>query len=145
MAKPPLANILIVDYDGELLQILKFVLEDAGYSVVESKSGEEALEKVASDPVDLVVLDVNLSGMSGLEVARRLRATTPTSRVLIALHTGVEEASVRTEFVDYDLFMPKMDDADALLTKVADLLAKSRPADGSTPTAEPTLTSVPSA
>lgn len=126
MDKLPLVNILIVEDDGKLLQILKFVLEDAGYKVVEATTGAEALEQVAAEPVDLVVIDVDMAGMSGLDVARQLRAATTTSHVLIALHTGLDEDIVREEFADYDLFMPKVDDTDALLRMVAGVLAKRR-------------------
>ncbi len=124
MAKPPLASILIVEDDGELLEVLKFVLEDAGYKVAGAPSGEEGLRLIASEPVDLIVLDVNMKGMSGLDVARQLRAQPTGSELLIALHTGKEESAVKKDFADYDLFMPKVDDADALLTMIAGVLSK---------------------
>ncbi len=124
MAQPPLASILIVEDDGELLEILKFVLEDAGYRVAGATSGEDGLRMMASEPADLIVLDVNMKGMSGLDVARQLRAQPATSKLLIALHTGQEESSVRQQFADYDLFMPKGDDVDALLTMIAGALSK---------------------
>ncbi len=123
MAQLPLASILIVEDDGELLQILEFVLADAGYKVSGAASGEEALQMVATERPDLIVLDVNMKGMSGLEVARRLRAQPAESRILIALFTGMEESAVRQEFADYDLFMPKLDDADALVKAISDVLA----------------------
>ena len=122
MAKPPLAHILIVEDDSELLEVLQFVLEDGGYDVTVASNGEDALATIDDKPVDLVVLDVNLNGMSGLEVARQIRSRANAKRLPIALHTGMDEASVRKEFSDYDLFMPKVDDADALLKLIAGAL-----------------------
>lgn len=127
MAKTPLASILVVEDDGELAEVLQLVLEDAGYKVAGVMNGEDALKQMASAPVDLVVLDVNMEGMSGIDVARQLRSRKEASDVLIALHTGLDEASVREQFADYDLFMPKVDDADALVKMIAALLAKRTP------------------
>ncbi len=126
MAKSPVAHVLIVEDDGELLEVLKFVLEDGGYKVAMASDGAAALRVVASTPIDLVVLDVHMKGMSGLDVARRLRSQSNTSRLLIALHTGVPEEEIRKEFVDYDLFRPKADDADVLLGLVASAVSQTR-------------------
>ena len=133
MAKPPLAHILIVEDDSELLEVLQFVLEDGGYEVTVASNGADALETIDDKPVDLVVLDVNLNGMSGLDVARQIRSKTDVQPPLIALHTGLEETVVRKEFSDYDLFMPKGDDADVLLT----LIAKALEGTTSEPTRRP--------
>ena len=79
MAKPPLAHVLIVEDDSELLEVLQFVLEDGGYKVTVASAGEDALETIKTiddQPVDLIVLDINLKGMSGLDVARQIRAKT---------------------------------------------------------------------
>ena len=123
MAKPPSAHILIVEDDSELLEVLKFVLEDAGYEVSVASTGAQALESIGSKPVDLVVLDVDLNGLSGLDFAREVRARAGPTRLRIALHTGLEEDSIRREFSDYDLFMPKGDDANVLLKLIAGVLA----------------------
>jgi DNA-binding response OmpR family regulator len=118
------ARILIVEDDGDLLEVLKFVLEDAGYTVEGASGGDEALKLIDTEAIDLVVLDVSLAGTSGLEVARQLRANQKSADVLIALHTGLEEADVRQQFSDYDSFMPKGDDADELLRRVSDVLSR---------------------
>lgn len=124
MATAPLASILIVEDDGELLEVLQFVLADAGYKVTGASNGADALRLVQSESIDLAVLDVAMAGMSGLEVAIQLRASEKTARVLIALHTGLDEESIRTQFSDYDAFLPKADDADMLVRRVSEVLAK---------------------
>ncbi|PTS88831.1 MULTISPECIES: response regulator transcription factor [unclassified Caulobacter] len=67
-------RILIVDDDPHIRQLLVFALEKAGFTTCEASDGEAALEKAAEAAPDLVVLDINMPRMDGLEVCRRLRA-----------------------------------------------------------------------
>ena len=66
-------RILLVDDDPEILRLLRRGLGLEGYSLLVAESGEEALERLQSEPVDLVVMDLMLPGIDGLEVCRRLR------------------------------------------------------------------------
>jgi two-component system OmpR family response regulator len=65
----------VVDDDPHIRALLVFAFEKAGMAVREAGDGEEALASVAQGPPDLVVLDINMPRMDGLEVCRRLRAT----------------------------------------------------------------------
>lgn len=67
-------RILVVDDEPPIRRFLKTALSSQGYRVEEAYDGEVALEFLARNPVDLVVLDVGLPGMDGLEVVRRLRS-----------------------------------------------------------------------
>ncbi len=67
-------SILIADDDPHIRQLLAFALNKAGLVTREAQDGEEALAAVAADPPDLVVLDINMPRMNGLEVCRRIRA-----------------------------------------------------------------------
>jgi two-component system OmpR family response regulator len=67
-------NVLVVDDDPHIRQLLVFALEKAGLSAREAEDGEAALASVAASPPDLVVLDINMPKLDGLEVCRRLRA-----------------------------------------------------------------------
>ena len=84
----------------------------------------ELLNRYASSPADPAALVA--PGAVGTNVE------TVSKPPLIALHTGLEEALVRKQFSDYDLFMPKVDDADVLLKLIAGVLvaesAKAAPA-----------------
>ncbi len=75
MNMPDSATILLVDDEESLQKLLTFPLEREGFRVIPAHDGEEALDRFARERVDLVVLDVMLPKLDGLEVCRRLRAT----------------------------------------------------------------------
>ena len=68
-------KILVVDDDAHIREVLSFALGKAGMETREAADGEAALAMVEREPPDLVVLDINMPRMDGLEVCRRLRAT----------------------------------------------------------------------
>jgi two-component system, OmpR family, response regulator len=72
--EPMMHTILVVDDDPHIRQLLVFALNKAGYGTLEAENGEMALSQVATHGPDLVVLDITMPTMDGLEVCRRLRA-----------------------------------------------------------------------
>jgi DNA-binding response OmpR family regulator len=68
------STILLVDDEDSVQKLLTYPLERDGFRVVSARDGEEALSRFAEEPVDLVVLDVMLPKLDGLEVCKRLRA-----------------------------------------------------------------------
>jgi two-component system, OmpR family, phosphate regulon response regulator PhoB len=89
-----MSRILIVEDDPDIALSLSVKLErDGGYRVETAGSGPEGLEKAQARPPDLVLLDVNLPGMDGFEICRRLRADAATSAVpIIMLTARIDEA-----------------------------------------------------
>ena len=73
MLDPP-TTILLVDDEESVQKLLTYPLEREGYRVVQARDGEEALARFTAEDVDLVVLDLMLPKMDGLEVCRRIRA-----------------------------------------------------------------------
>jgi DNA-binding response OmpR family regulator len=71
---PDSSTILLVDDEDSVQKLLAYPLEREGFRVIQARDGEEALERFASERVDLVVLDVMLPKLDGLEVCKRLRA-----------------------------------------------------------------------
>ncbi|HEY3920614.1 MAG TPA: response regulator transcription factor [Gaiellaceae bacterium] len=68
------STILLVDDEEAVRKVLSFPLERDGYTVVQASDGEEALERFGDQPVDLVVLDIMLPKLDGLEVCKQLRS-----------------------------------------------------------------------
>ncbi|HEX7145114.1 MAG TPA: response regulator transcription factor [Gaiellaceae bacterium] len=71
---PDSSTILLVDDEDSIQKLLTYPLEREGYRVLQARDGEEALTRFASERVDLVVLDIMLPKLDGLEVCKRLRA-----------------------------------------------------------------------
>ena len=66
-------DVLVVDDDAHIREVLRFALERAGFGVLEAADGRQALELCASRAVDLVVLDIVMPELDGIEVCRELR------------------------------------------------------------------------
>ena len=82
MKNPP--RILIADDNATNRDILATRLRVHGYDLIEAADGEEALAAARTHLPDLILLDVALPSLNGLEVARRLRALSPDSKIVIA-------------------------------------------------------------
>jgi two-component system alkaline phosphatase synthesis response regulator PhoP len=90
-------KILVVDDEEDILELLKFKLSREGYQVTCAASGEEALHCVRSEPPDLIVLDLMLPGIDGIEVARELKNDFTTKSIPIVMLTAKgEEADIVT-------------------------------------------------
>src|SRR5512133_2105176 len=79
-----MAKILLVDDSGLSRRILRRILEPAGYEVLEAEDGMGALERYYLDRPNLVMLDMTMSGMHGLDVLAQLRQMDPKAAVIIA-------------------------------------------------------------
>lgn len=86
-----MATILVVDDEEPILELLRFNLEKEGYQVCVAKDGQEALERVEKEQPDLLVLDVMLPGMGGLEVCRKLRSNPKFQQIPIIMLTAKGE------------------------------------------------------
>jgi len=88
-------HILVVDDEEDILELVQYNLVREGYQVKGALSGEEALKKVAKESFDLIVLDLMLPGIDGLEVAKQLRNDKKNQHVPIVMLTAKgEEADV---------------------------------------------------
>jgi two-component system alkaline phosphatase synthesis response regulator PhoP len=86
-------RILVVDDEDDLLELVRYNLAKEGYDVVCVGSGEEALKAARKDPPDLIVLDLMLPAVDGLEVCRRLKGDARTREVPIVMLTAKSEES----------------------------------------------------
>lgn len=88
-------RLLVVDDEEDILELLRYNLEREGYSVVTALSGEEAVDRARSDAPDLILLDLMLPGMNGLDVCRILSRDERTQSIpIIILTARAEEADI---------------------------------------------------
>jgi two-component system, OmpR family, response regulator len=80
---PDSSTILLVDDEDSVQKLLAYPLERDGFRVVQARDGEEALERFAQERIDLVVLDLMLPKLDGLEVCKRLRATSSVPIIML--------------------------------------------------------------
>ena len=127
MQVPPQADdfavdrtILIVEDDPQIVRLLKALLELEGFNIASTGTGEEAVELALRDVPHLVLLDVMLPRMDGIEVARRLRANTKTAHVpVVVLTARMDTADMLRAFdTDVDDYMTKPFNADELLARI---------------------------
>jgi len=87
-------RILIIDDDEQIRFTIRVSLEIAGHEILEAEDGEEGLALYAQDPTDLVITDMLMPGIDGLEVIRRFKETNPEGKVVImtANQDDLEEA-----------------------------------------------------
>jgi Response regulator containing a CheY-like receiver domain and an HD-GYP domain len=116
--------ILIVDDKLENNELLEAYLIPHGYEVVKAASGKEALEKLSSNKIDLILLDVMMPGMDGFEVAHRIRQDNKTQLLPIVLVTTLKETEDRVKGIEagYDDFLSKPVDKTELLARIKSLL-----------------------
>ncbi len=82
------ATILVIDDEPQLRRVMLATLTDLGYVVIAAKSGEEALEKFREDPPDLVLLDLNMPGIGGLETCRALRTGSDVPIIILSVRNA---------------------------------------------------------
>jgi diguanylate cyclase (GGDEF)-like protein len=113
-----LLRILVVDDDESLRGILASVLEDEGHIVTTAKSGEEALEQYLADPFPLIITDIRMGGMSGIELLRRLKNINPETEVIvITSYASVDTALTALRYGAYDYLVKPFEELD-LITNV---------------------------
>lgn len=81
--------VLVVDDDPRLLQIIEMYLRLEGYAVITAENGEAALEQVRAQEIALVILDVMMPGMDGIEACRRIRADPTTADIPVVMCTAL--------------------------------------------------------
>jgi CheY-like chemotaxis protein len=119
-------RVLVVDDDPQVLRLLRLNFEMEGYDVVSATNGEEALQHVRGDSPDVVVCDVMMPGIDGLEVVRRLRADPDTVTLpLVVVSAKAQRGDIREGLnLGADAYVTKPFDPAELLEIVAELLAK---------------------
>lgn len=121
----PSARIILTDDESGIRRALREILEFEGFEVLEAVSGEEALDLIQKQPVDLLLLDVKMQGMDGLEVLRRIRDDGHTFPVIMLTgHGNIDTAIQSTRLGAFD-FLQKPPDLNRLLISVRNALERN--------------------
>jgi two-component system KDP operon response regulator KdpE len=118
------AAILAVDDEPQIRRVLRTTLSAQGYTVLEAKSGEEALETVRRERVDLVLLDVNLAGISGLETCREIRSSSDVPIIMLTVRNS-EQDKVQALDAGADDYVVKPFGSEELMARIRAALRRT--------------------
>lgn len=93
-------TIITVDDSASIRQMVNFTLQEAGYTVIEAGDGKDALEKVKASAVDLVITDLNMPNMDGIELIKSLRSSPNYKFVPIIMLTTESQETKKKEGKD---------------------------------------------
>ncbi|MDD5237416.1 MAG: response regulator [Candidatus Omnitrophica bacterium] len=116
--------ILVVDDQFQNIELLEAYLVPQGYEIIKAASGEEALEKLGSNQIDLILLDVMMPKMSGIEVLKNLRVDEKTKAIPVVMVTVLKETEDKVKALEAgcDDFISKPVDKVELLARVKSIL-----------------------
>lgn len=118
-----LRKVLVVDDDPVICKSFDRVLTNKGYAVITAESGEEALRKLNEEKYDMVYADIRMPGMSGLEVAEKIKARRPWMPVVIITGYGTEIAEERAKAAGVARFLHKPLSPEMIEGSARDVLA----------------------
>ena len=90
------ATVLIVDDEPQIRRVLRTTLTSHGYAVIEARSGDEALEVIRGEKVDLILLDLNMPGRSGLEICREIRGSGDVPIIMLTVRNSERDKVLGT-------------------------------------------------
>ena len=104
---PQPCSVLVVDDEAALRRTLRASLVTSGFAVEEAGNGPEAIAAIQRRSFDLVLLDVNMPGMSGVEVCRQIRAVAPRTGIVMVTVRDAEEDKIRALDAGADDYVTK--------------------------------------
>jgi heterodisulfide reductase subunit A2 len=113
------ARILVVDDEAAIRLTMDILLRRHGYTVTTAESGEEALALIEQQPFDLLLLDLKMPGLSGLEVAERAQKMQPAAAILILTGSSAIEGALDEPGVGQFSYLIKTTSPEAVLERVA--------------------------
>lgn len=119
-------KILIVDDDPQIRKILERMLTGELYELSQAADGEIAFRMVQADPPDLVILDIMMPGMSGIEVCRKIREQDPAKHIHVLMLSAKDSQSDRRRALEYgaDDYVTKPFHIASLARKIQYMLEK---------------------
>ncbi|GMU53381.1 MAG: hypothetical protein AMXMBFR33_25270 [Candidatus Xenobia bacterium] len=117
-------RVLVLEDDPDMRELLAMALTDEGYQVESASGGAQALELARAEPFDLVVADIRMEGMDGLEVIQRVKADRPETRSLVVTGYSTEADSIRAIRLGVGDYLKKPFDLGEFLKSVGRLAAE---------------------
>jgi signal transduction histidine kinase len=111
-------RILLIDDEQDILDVVGLALKDAGYRVSTASHGEAGLASCADDPPHIVITDIRMPGINGIEVLAHIKKRHPTIEVIVATAFAEMELAVQALQLDASDFITKPISAEALLVAV---------------------------
>jgi len=129
-----MATILIAEDDVQILRVLAMWFSRNGHEVVECHDGAQALDALAESKVDIIVSDVNMPRVDGLELVRTIREERGLDLPILVLSSRCDQSSIASDLAEHDIRVhPKPFSPSRLLAEIDSLLSASAcafPADG---------------
>jgi two-component system KDP operon response regulator KdpE len=117
-------TILVVDDEPQIRRVLQATLSSSGYDVIEAKNGQEAVEMVIRERPTLILMDVNMPGMSGLEACSKIRLSFPGPIIMVTVRNS-EQDKIRALDSGADDYVVKPFTMGELLARIRAALRRS--------------------
>ena len=127
------SSVLVVDDESSLRKALRTSLTASGFTVEEARSGEEALGTVQQHRFDLVLLDVSMPGMSGIDACRRIRGMSPQAGIVMVTVRDQEDDKVRALEAGADDYVTKPFKLRELTARLRAVLRRTRMSEAAEP------------
>lgn len=132
-------KILVVDDEPQIRRVMRTTLSSQGYAVLEAKSGDEALEQIPLEKPDLILLDVNMPGRSGVETCRAIRLTSDVPIIMLTVR-NTERDKVQALDAGADDYVVKPFGSEELMARIRAALRRASPSEALPPFVSPDLT-----
>ena len=126
-------SVLVVDDEPSLRKALRSSLAASGFTVEEARNGEEAVGSVQQHPFDLVLLDINMPGISGIDACRRIRGISPRAGIVMVTVRDLEDDKVRALEAGADDYVTKPFKLRELIARLRAVLRRVRVQDAVEP------------
>jgi two-component system, OmpR family, KDP operon response regulator KdpE len=110
-------NVLVVDDEAQMRRVLRASLMVHGYDVVEATSGEEALRTLNDEPCDLVLLDLNLPGIDGIDTCRAIRTNSDVPVIVVSIRDSEQDRAAALDAGAND-YVTKPFSFDTILSRI---------------------------
>jgi two-component system KDP operon response regulator KdpE len=121
-------QILVVDDEPQIRRVLRTTLISQGYTAIEARTGDEALDMLRNEHADLVLLDVNMPGRSGLETCREIRASSDVPIIMLTVR-NTESDKVQALDAGADDYVVKPFGVEELMARIRAALRRTSPTD----------------